>query len=188
MVRIRLMNGLSLIPLGNVVSGVTSEDLFKSGVYNLVPLNQVTKDELVRLELAALTREDILLTGVTDEHPIDRTLETNNSDFNGQLFLTSACKKPPRIEEMVLDARLNLPISSFLRGFMVRKTKDSTVVITCGAGSFGSTIAKHLLSQSVGEVRVFSRYEAKKGAMRHTICDPRVRRCFCYDPLLQKAN
>ena len=58
---------------------------------------------------------------------------------------------------------------------MVRKVKDSTVVITGGTGSFGSTMAKHLLSQSVGEVRIFSRDEAKQDAMRHTIADPRVR-------------
>jgi UDP-glucose 4-epimerase len=58
---------------------------------------------------------------------------------------------------------------------MVRKVKDSTVVITGGTGSFGSTMAKHLLAQSVGEVRIFSRDEAKQDAMRHTIADPRVR-------------
>ena len=57
---------------------------------------------------------------------------------------------------------------------MVRKVKDSTVVITGGTGSFGSTMAKHLLSQSVGEVRIFSRDEAKQDAMRHAIADPRV--------------
>ena len=58
---------------------------------------------------------------------------------------------------------------------MVRKVRDSTVVITGGTGSFGSTMAKHLLSQSVGEVRIFSRDEAKQDAMRHAIADPRVR-------------
>jgi UDP-glucose 4-epimerase len=58
---------------------------------------------------------------------------------------------------------------------MVSKVKDSTVVITGGTGSFGSTMAKHLLAQSVGEVRIFSRDEAKQDAMRHAIADPRVR-------------
>jgi len=58
---------------------------------------------------------------------------------------------------------------------MVRKVRDSTVVITGGTGSFGSTMAKHLLAQSVGEVRIFSRDEAKQDAMRHAIADPRVR-------------
>lgn len=58
---------------------------------------------------------------------------------------------------------------------MVRKVKGSTVVITGGTGSFGSTMAKYLLTKDVGEIRVFSRDEAKQDAMRHAIGDPRVR-------------
>ena len=58
---------------------------------------------------------------------------------------------------------------------MVRKVKDSTVVITGGTGSFGSTMAKHLLERDAAEVRIFSRDEAKQDAMRHAIADPRVR-------------
>jgi UDP-glucose 4-epimerase len=58
---------------------------------------------------------------------------------------------------------------------MVRKVKGSTVVITGGTGSFGSTMAKYLLTKDVGEIRIFSRDEAKQDAMRHAISDPRVR-------------
>lgn len=58
---------------------------------------------------------------------------------------------------------------------MVRKISGSKVVITGGTGSFGSTMAKHLLSKDVAEVRIFSRDEAKQDAMRHSIADPRVR-------------
>jgi len=53
--------------------------------------------------------------------------------------------------------------------------KDSVVTITGGTGSFGSTMAKHLLERDAAEVRVFSRDEAKQDAMRHAIVDPRVR-------------
>lgn len=58
---------------------------------------------------------------------------------------------------------------------MVRKISGSKVVITGGTGSFGSTMAKHLLIKDVAEVRIFSRDEAKQDAMRHAIADPRVR-------------
>jgi UDP-glucose 4-epimerase len=53
--------------------------------------------------------------------------------------------------------------------------KGSKVVITGGTGSFGSTMAKHLLGRGVGEIRIFSRDEAKQDAMRHAINDNRVR-------------
>ena len=55
------------------------------------------------------------------------------------------------------------------------KIKDSVVTITGGTGSFGSTMARHLLGSDVAEVRIFSRDEAKQDAMRHSIADNRVR-------------
>ena len=104
-----LWNGLSSFAFGKVVSGVISEDLFKSGVRHLVPSNHVTKDELVRLELSALGRDDVQVTSTEDEHPIDRTLRTGRPEFNKQLFLAAGYKKIPTIEEMVLEACMNLP-------------------------------------------------------------------------------
>jgi UDP-glucose 4-epimerase len=58
---------------------------------------------------------------------------------------------------------------------MVHKISGSKVVITGGTGSFGSTMARHLLNKDVAEVRIFSRDEAKQDAMRHAITDSRVR-------------
>jgi UDP-N-acetylglucosamine 4,6-dehydratase len=50
-----------------------------------------------------------------------------------------------------------------------------TVMITGGTGSFGSTMARHALENGVGELRIFSRDEAKQDAMRHSIGDRRVK-------------
>ena len=52
---------------------------------------------------------------------------------------------------------------------------NASVLITGGTGSFGSNMARHLLSKDVGEVRIFSRDEAKQDAMRHQLKDKRVR-------------
>ena len=56
-----------------------------------------------------------------------------------------------------------------------RSVKDSIITITGGTGSFGTTILKTLLAESAGEVRVFSRDEAKQDALRHEIKDQRIR-------------
>lgn len=58
---------------------------------------------------------------------------------------------------------------------MTRQIQDSTVTITGGTGSFGSTMAKFLLAEGAAEVRIFSRDEAKQDAMRHAIQDERLR-------------
>ena len=51
----------------------------------------------------------------------------------------------------------------------------STVTITGGTGSFGSTMAMDLLRKGVGTINIFSRDGAKQDAMRRRIDDPRVR-------------
>ena len=58
---------------------------------------------------------------------------------------------------------------------MNRKIEGSIAVITGGTGSFGSNMARHLLSRGVAEVRIFSRDEAKQDNMRHEIVDERIR-------------
>lgn len=57
----------------------------------------------------------------------------------------------------------------------IRSIKDSVILVTGGTGSFGSTLTRHVLTCGVGEVRIFSRDEAKQDAMRHEIADNRVR-------------
>jgi UDP-N-acetylglucosamine 4,6-dehydratase len=58
---------------------------------------------------------------------------------------------------------------------MSRSINGSKIVITGGTGSFGSNMARHLLTQDVEEIRIFSRDEAKQDAMRHALTDTRVR-------------
>ena len=58
---------------------------------------------------------------------------------------------------------------------MRSKIEGSTALITGGTGSFGSTMARHLLSKPISELRIFSRDEAKQDALRHEIKDDRIR-------------
>ena len=51
----------------------------------------------------------------------------------------------------------------------------SCVLITGGTGSFGSTMARRLLTTDVAEVRVLSRDEAKQDEMRRRVSDQRMR-------------
>ena len=58
---------------------------------------------------------------------------------------------------------------------MATEIAGSTVTITGGTGSFGSTMVRHLLANGVGEVRILSRDEAKQDAMRTALKDERAR-------------
>ena len=51
----------------------------------------------------------------------------------------------------------------------------AVVTVTGGTGSFGSTMARHLLAKGAAQVRIFSRDEAKQDLMRHEIADERLK-------------
>jgi len=53
----------------------------------------------------------------------------------------------------------------------MRSLKNKSVLITGGTGSFGKTVAQHLIAQNVKEVRIFSRDEEKQDAMRNAFPD-----------------
>ena len=54
-------------------------------------------------------------------------------------------------------------------------TDQSTVLVTGGTGSFGSTMVRRLLDTDVREVRILSRDELKQHELRQALSDPRVR-------------
>ena len=58
---------------------------------------------------------------------------------------------------------------------MTNSFKSTVVTITGGTGSFGSTMVRHLLSEGVSQVRVFSRDETKQDQMRNALKDERVK-------------
>ena len=104
-----IWNGLSSRAFGKVVTGIIQKDLFSAGMQHLVPTNQVTKDELVRMELAALGRDDVSVLSVAAGIAVDRTLKTENNKQNSELFLAAGYSEIPTIEQMVLEACENLP-------------------------------------------------------------------------------
>lgn len=57
----------------------------------------------------------------------------------------------------------------------LKSLKDKTVLITGGTGSFGTTFLEYLLTKEFGEIRIFSRDEAKQDALRNRIQNPNVR-------------
>ena len=59
--------------------------------------------------------------------------------------------------------------------FVSNPLKSSTILITGGTGSFGATMAKHLLKDNVREIRIFSRDENKQDQMRNLVGDDRLK-------------
>ena len=58
---------------------------------------------------------------------------------------------------------------------MTGSMQGARVAITGGTGSFGSTMAQHLLSRGVEAIHIFSRDEAKQNEMRTRFSDARLK-------------
>lgn len=104
-----LWNGLSSKAFGRIVLGILTHNLFRPGVQHLIPADQVTKDELVRLELGALGRNDVKVTSTTSQKAVDRTLGTENPEFNKELFAAAGYSALPTISQMVDEICADLP-------------------------------------------------------------------------------
>lgn len=103
-----LWNGLSSTTFGRIVAGIIKKDLFQAGVQHLVPKDLVTKDQLVRLVLDSLGRHDVTVESISAAEAINRTLSTNNVEFNQNLFHAAGFAALPTIAEMVDEICSNL--------------------------------------------------------------------------------
>lgn len=94
-------NGLTSMAFGKIIRGILENSSFSPGVQHLVPADQVTKDELVRIELGSLGRTDVQVTSSISSKPIDRTLSTVNPRLNRALFEQAGYPELPTIKQMV---------------------------------------------------------------------------------------
>ena len=96
-----LWNGLSSDAFGRIVSGIVRSESFRSGVQHLVPADLQTKDQLVRTVLEELSKTDVQVESGLATYPVDRTLSTDQADFNAELFRLAGYEQLPTIRQMV---------------------------------------------------------------------------------------
>jgi dTDP-4-dehydrorhamnose reductase len=101
-------NGLTSTAFAKIVHGVITSNHFKPGVQHLVPAGRVTKDELVRIALASLSRTDVEVEPVDAPIGADRTLSTISPELNEELFRSAGYVSVPDIPQMVKELSLEL--------------------------------------------------------------------------------
>ena len=94
-------NGLSSDAFGRIVAGIVKSGAFRPGVQHLVPADTLTKDQLVRGVLDELSRIDVQVESGLASEVVDRTLATENSEFNAQLFGLAGYEQLPNIRQMI---------------------------------------------------------------------------------------
>lgn len=93
-------NGITTDAFAKIVRGVIENDLWFAGMQHLVPANQVTKHELVKLIAARTNRNDLnILPAITGI--VDRTLRTTRPHLNDLLWSKAGYDYAPTIHDLV---------------------------------------------------------------------------------------
>ena len=100
-----LWNGVTTNHFGKLARGIIEAGLFKPGVFHVVPDNKVPKNELVAKIAAVFGREDIKIEPKASGHTIDRTLRTNDLEFNSKMWEAAGYPSAPSIEQMIEEIR-----------------------------------------------------------------------------------
>jgi dTDP-4-dehydrorhamnose reductase len=94
-------NGVTTTHFGKIARGIIESNLFKAGVFHLIPGNRLPKDKLVQKIASVFGRDDIEIQPKASGNTVDRTLETIHTDFNRKLWAAAGYETPPTIERML---------------------------------------------------------------------------------------
>lgn len=98
-----LWNGIPAKLFAKISRAVIESSLFAAGIQHIVPSDEVTKADLVRLIAQHARRNDLVIEDGLAPESIDRTLATNNPELNLQLWAAAGYVKPPSIAELVAE-------------------------------------------------------------------------------------
>lgn len=98
-----IWNGISSLAYGRILVGLVANSLFKAGAQHIVPADSVTKDELVRLIASQEGRKDLQIAATKSGKAVDRTLATEQPDFNQKLWAAAGYSPIPTIAQLVAE-------------------------------------------------------------------------------------
>ncbi|CAB4629975.1 MAG: sugar nucleotide-binding protein [Actinobacteria bacterium] len=98
-------NGVTTTHFGKIARGIIESDLFKPGVFHVVPGNRLPKDKLVQKIASVFGRDDIKIQPKASGNTVDRTLETTSPEFSAAMWDAAGYKTPPTIEQMLEEIK-----------------------------------------------------------------------------------
>lgn len=96
-----LWNGITTHHFGHLARGIIEQDFTEFNRTHVIPMDVVSKADLLRIFAASYNRSDILITDTKSSVTIDRTLATENAELNRKLWNFAGYEEPPNVEMMV---------------------------------------------------------------------------------------
>ena len=98
-----IWNGVTTLTFARVVHGVISKNTYSPGTIHLVPKDQVSKFELLKILAEVYRRNDIEISEFEAEIGVNRTLATLFPHKNEQLWLNAGYTQVPSIVELIQE-------------------------------------------------------------------------------------
>lgn len=98
-----LWNGLTTLHYAKIVYGIINGEFIPPNVQHIVPLDIVTKYDLLKLFQNYYDRSDILINQHVSEVNVDRTLSTGNSSINNNIWSLAGYSNPLKISKMIKE-------------------------------------------------------------------------------------
>jgi dTDP-4-dehydrorhamnose reductase len=98
-----IWNGVTTLTFARVIHGIISKNTYSPGTIHLVPKDQVSKFELLKILAEVYRRNDIEISEFEAEIGVNRTLATLFPHKNEQLWLNAGYTQVPSIVELVQE-------------------------------------------------------------------------------------
>ena len=94
-------NGMTPLQLSKILYFIIKESIFFEGVQHLVPMDKVSKYQLITTIAEIFGRSDLSIIEFQPDTRADRSLDTENVPRNLQLWEGAGYSTPPTIEDMI---------------------------------------------------------------------------------------
>jgi dTDP-4-dehydrorhamnose reductase len=98
-----LWNGLSTLAFSQICAGIIKNKNFEPDVHHVVPTEVVSKQQLVEGIARAFGREDISVSPVETPVTVDRTLSTEDKNYNTTLWNQAGYSEIPSVTQLLKE-------------------------------------------------------------------------------------
>lgn len=99
-------NGLTTMHYAKIIKGIMKRNSFTAGTFHVVPENSVSKFHLSQIILDCFGRSEMKVAPIQSPNSINRTLATNNEQFNLDMWRDAGYNNPLNIAEMIREYSL----------------------------------------------------------------------------------
>ena len=96
-------NGITTFHFAKLCEGIIEKNLILPRIQHIIPQNKLSKAEILDIFKTVYGLQDIKIKIVEAPIVVNRTLSTNNSKINNQIWFAADYKKPPTIQAMIRE-------------------------------------------------------------------------------------